>query len=90
MGVRRLLNLVRHLPDDAATVRAATHGWTVREELAAGQLEVTHALLTAFVTAHGGKPSGKPFRVRRPYEKDKPRRQATADDLMTLFGASHG
>lgn len=86
--VRKVVNLVRNLPDESATVRSVTHGWSVAEELAAAQLEMTHALWTATLQLGGVKKPPPPLQVPRPHRPAPPKKRATADDLSRLFGGS--
>lgn len=66
MGVRRLLALIRGLPEDSVTARKVTSGWLTVHELVALDVEVTHALLRATLAAAGVKRGQLPPELRLP------------------------
>lgn len=84
LGVRRLRALVEGLPPDAMLWRR-TPGWGTEQELAAVQIEVTHAVVRTVIAAFSKRGSAipKPLHVPRPTDarKQPPRRKATAADF---------
>lgn len=81
------MNMIQYLPPEASVWRKNRSSWTTDNELSAIQIEVTDALLRAFIMANS-KPSSqkpKPIKIPRPYEKDKKESRTTLTDLF-----SHG
>jgi hypothetical protein len=92
IGVRRLSSMVENLPHDSAFIRTITHDWTTDRELAAAQIEVTHSLLRAFISANT-KPGSRlpdPLQIPRPggtLTERKPR-GTTMRELLKIVGTN--
>lgn len=91
-GARRLLNLVRHLPEESATARAEGDGWTMDRHLAVSMVELAHAQFRALRALGGDKKvrGEKPLVITRPRREERrpeprylppPRRHAPHDPL---------
>ncbi len=84
--------MVVNLPQDSAFVKTLTEDWTTDRELAAAQVEVTHSLLRAFISANSkqGSKLPDPLQIPRPggtLTKRKPR-GTTMRDLIKIVGSN--
>jgi hypothetical protein len=83
--VRALVALIGHLPPDSAFSRATGGWWSDAHELAASQIELTHALLMLTARAYGSKARARPLRVPRPGDAAVPAR--TGMSMAGFFDA---
>lgn len=92
---RRLCSLAKALPADSMLVRSHTGGsaWGWDQELAATQVEATHALMRVSMAGFGARKSHIPeqLHIPRPHEamkrkKQGPKRQATVREMVEILG----
>lgn len=85
-GCRRLAALIFQLPADSALAHHAEQSWTVRDELAAANLEVQHASWLQLRALTGDKTvrNATPLRVPRPGQAtpSTPVRRVSMNDLI--------
>jgi hypothetical protein len=82
--------LVTGLPDDSATVRVLSNGWSVERELAASAVEQIHDMKRVLVMVNSSKGSSapEPLRIPRPEQPDQQDREkpmSTPADVVTFF-----
>ena len=90
--MRRLAAFVAGLPEDSATVRSLSNGWSVERELAASTVEQVHDLKRVLVMVNSSRGSKAPesLRIPRPDQPERPKpAQPMSDDrdLALFFGA---
>lgn len=91
--MRKVANLVRNLPPEAALRRALDpdgSAWSTSDHLLASILEVVDSHRVNYVAAHSktGAKVPKPIRVPRPGEKKPKRRGTTLGELKTMVKGS--
>jgi len=89
-GPRRLWALVNGLPAEAAVWREEM-AWTLRDELAALQVELLDTLIRAQIKLWTGKNArGRPIRVERPdrsktLRRPEPRKARSTEQVLDFF-----
>lgn len=91
VGLRRVLALIRGLPVESSFIRDVLGdeaAWTIEAHLLANVVEVIDLARQGTVVGFA-KANHKPKAVKipRPGSKKKQRREATAGDMVAIFGA---
>jgi hypothetical protein len=87
LGTRKIANLIKWLPPEAAIWRSNETAWDTQTELQATTIEILDAILRTYLQVHS-KPNSKkpkPIKIPRPWEKTEKeaKRGTTLNKLLS-------